>query len=294
MQNGKVTSVLALFCVCPSSLQNASFQKIKNQQLLFFILLSFLAQQFREVLSSFRIRVQEEIQRNVLSRSFAAFTTQLLPLTTSGERALQHSLLQTEEGSICRPSQQSCFLHEKAFAMSHDFHFCFHERLNTTFHIAIILFNLGLLFHLLGKQTMSLNQSSCPPRPLLQARALYAQSLQLLQESLNATPQWAQSTYRCPRTTGNALVDHLLLALLNNTAVLCCIDLCPNQSCHIPTKDHLLDARDLTFVGYFATFVDVVKKHHCTSAASWQLQFYSLNAVRLNKLFFQGSAAGSA
>lgn len=236
--------------------------------------------------------MQDEIQRNGLFRSFAASTATLLPLTTSGERALQRSLLPTEEGSICHPSQQSCLLHEKAFAMSHDIQFWFHETLNTTFHIAITLFNLGLSFHLLGKQTMSVNQSSFPPRPLLQARALYAQSLQLLQESLEATPQWAQSS--CPRATGNALVDHLLLALLNNTAILCCIDLCPNQSCHIPTKDHLLDARNVTFVGYFAAFVDVAKKHYCNSAASRQLQVYSLNAIRLNKLFFQGSGAAAA
>jgi hypothetical protein len=115
---------------------------------------------------------------------------------------------------------------------------------------------------------------------------LYIQALELLQGCLNALG--------CVITTtsGNDLIDLLLMALLNNTTILCCVDL---RCYHLPQHQQPWDTRNLTFVQSFATFVDAVQGTSSSRLLTPEnLTLYSRNAFLLNQLFFQGSAAPAA
>jgi hypothetical protein len=96
-------------------------------------------------------------------------------------------------------------------------------------------------------------------------------------------------------TSGNDLIDLLLMALLNNTAILCCIDL---GFYHLPHYQQPRDTRNLNFVHDFAMFVDAVQQQQRNSSSNLltpvHLELYSRNAALLNQLFFQGSAAPAA
>ncbi|KAG7375031.1 hypothetical protein IV203_014126 [Nitzschia inconspicua] len=253
---------------------------------------------FRTIISRFRQALQVQIETEGSSvRSTSAASTKLLPLTLEGLCVLKHSLAYNMDD---RPSedrkshpQQSFVLHETGFGMSTDLCFSHHEMINAQFHMAMILFNLGLCFHLMGRQQQKLTPSRrTSSGGFVKARSLYCQALELLQECLNDSSCCDHSTSNGPQATGNELVDLLLLALLNNTAIVCCIDL----GQHTHHSCHEIDARNMAFVQYFSIFVDVVKENqqHRLMSSPSGLDLFHRNAHKLCNLFFRGSVAAAA
>ncbi|KAG7348775.1 hypothetical protein IV203_011372 [Nitzschia inconspicua] len=252
---------------------------------------------FRTIISRFRQALQVQIEtEGDRVRSPSPASTKLLPLTPEDLRVLKHSLAFNMDD---RPSedkkshhQQSFVLHGTGFGMSTDLCFSHHEMMNAQFHMAMILFNLGLCFHLMGRQQQKVTPSRTSSGEFVKARSLYCQALDLLQECLNDSSCCDHSTSNGPQATGNELVDLLLLALLNNTAIVCCIDL----GQHTHHSCHEIDARNVAFVQYFSNFVDVVKEnqqHRLISSPS-RLDVFSRNAHKLCGLFFRGSVAAAA
>ncbi|KAG7352170.1 hypothetical protein IV203_008218 [Nitzschia inconspicua] len=256
---------------------------------------------FQTVLASFRRTLDAQLRPEGNSvRSPSTASAKLLPLTPAGALVLRDALAFKGGNhlSVDRkwPSRQAVFLHEKAFAMSSELSFSHNEKINYQLHLVVTLFNLGLCFHLMGKQENNAGSSSTRPRGFFQARALYSQALQLLQECLDNSSCWRQCASSRPQGTGNELVDLLLLALLNNTAVVCCIDLGQHSSQHSFNYWNKLDARNVSFVKSFSSFVDALKDNKQNRLHSFPLGLkqFSRNVHQLNGLFFRGSAAAAA
>lgn len=240
---------------------------------------------FRIVLTSFRTVLQEKQQQT----GEITASPMLIPLTLEGIRALQDSFSLLLEGGN---RQEGFVLHDTAFRMCEDMRFCSQDLLDAQFHMVITLFNLGLTFHLSGRQQKRHFPSSSPPNSLLQARALYDKSLQLLQDCLRTSSSCGQGGMNNPTCTNNAFVDLIHSALLNNTAVLCCVDLFDDHA------GSQLDARNVNFVRHFANVIESIQGHHHTGAYYSLLQVplraFSNNASRLSDIFFCGSAAAAA
>jgi hypothetical protein len=79
---------------------------------------------------------------------------------------------------------------------------------------AVIVFNLGLVFHLQALQNVNLSFSH---KYLIKALTLYQQAGQLLQGTLSLVSS-SSSAHFFETSTGNALVDLVIMAILNNSA----------------------------------------------------------------------------
>jgi hypothetical protein len=256
------------------------------------------------VLSSFRAQAQEEVEqrRNVAT---ATATPQeehvdhrVLPLSGSQKRIIQDTLIPLlasaeDSGDSCSPYSMICSIHSKAFPMFAECSYSGDPSTNDQIHMAVVLFNLALSFHMAARPNAS---SVYPPVGLSQARALYGHALKLLQGFLEAptsnhkhlvSPSSAAAFQRC----GNDFVDFLIMAILNNMAVLCCGD--------SVTKDDqsALSVRNASYVRHFALFVEGAREQR-RGGSFWlgnaALAKFERNVMSLGLLFVRGSAAAAA
>lgn len=153
---------------------------------------------------------------------------------------------------------------------------------NSTIYSAIVIFNTALTFHLHGLKIDHLSAAHRRRFQLQKAKSLYQQSFQLLKST---TLEW----YNCG-ATGNAAVDLLTMALLNNKALL-----------HMEYEEQELSEAYASFqqlIGYALSVVQQSKERMDMNTddedvVRQQIEIYLLNACWFS-YFIQASAAAAA
>ncbi len=109
----------------------------------------------------------------------------------------------------------------------------------------ILVFNCGLVFHLQGQRT-------CSPEHLRKAFTLYQQAAALLQDQIHQASMTASSHCLRGKVTGNALVDLLCMAVLNNMGL-------------ILRCDFLDHAKSRRFFGQLVTYAHAFQNSYAPS-----------------------------
>lgn len=199
---------------------------------------------FRSLLSQIRASVETEINQKDLYEgtklgAFSSDYVDLLPLprvdahvvaercSTATAPSPFQSASSQQQGED-HATECGCSIYRIPFRMTPGILFSYNRSINLQCYVAIAIFNLAMSLHIAGQQQHkggSKLASSSSSLRFRQASILYGQTFTILKGCICSKRLVRQAHPLGP--FGNELIDLLLLALLNNLAIVSCVE-CPS------------------------------------------------------------------